>query len=130
MTLDGVFAEFTPPTTNPFSTDIIAGPDGKLWFSVFGDGQGYGKVATVTSDGAITEYPTSVYPDQLAFAPDGGLWFAAGNALYRYTALDGTLTQYKPTQELSSVQGIVYAPDGNIWFTDIGTTSIGRLHFN
>jgi virginiamycin B lyase len=56
--------------------EIIAGPDGNLWFV---DGASPPEIGRITPQGAITEFPTELKPPLglggLAAGPDGNLWF-------------------------------------------------------
>jgi virginiamycin B lyase len=64
-----------PPTYQfpvPYS-QIIAGPDGALWFTT-----GQTSIGRITTDGIVTEYttPSGHEPTSLTAGPDGNIWFA------------------------------------------------------
>lgn len=75
MTTAGVLTDFPPiQTKQPYN--IVAGPDGNLWFSEW-LGNSIGRITTA---GVITEFPISTAIDQwilrgIAVGPDGNIWF-------------------------------------------------------
>jgi streptogramin lyase len=113
-------------------SDIVAGPDGALWFAQ-GD-----SVGRITTTGRITIYGTrarqTTYLDDLGVeditvGPDGALWFTkkSGNAIGRITTA-AKLTEY--TQGISAGAGltsIAPGPDGALWFTEMSGGRIGRI---
>jgi virginiamycin B lyase len=122
------FTEFAVPTANSAPVDIVAGPDGALWFS-----EGLGnKIGRVTTSGVITEYPLPTgnsVPNSIALGPDGALWFTEFNAITGTSGIgrittSGTVIGYP----LSGIypQNIAAGPDGALWFTEHGY-SIGRI---
>jgi virginiamycin B lyase len=113
-------------------SDIVAGPDGALWFAQ-GDA-----VGRITTSGKITIYRTgagqATYLDDLGVeditvGPDGALWFTKkdGNAIGRITTA-GKLTEH--TAGISAGAGltsIAPGPDGALWFTEMTGGRIGRI---
>ena len=77
-----------------FPTDIVAGPDGALWFTeARGD-----KIGRITTTGDVTEYPiptAGAFAADITVGPDGALWFteSSGNKIGRITT-KGELTEY------------------------------------
>src|SRR5213083_803391 len=64
--------EFPIPTPKSYTKGITSGPDGALWLTE----TGANKIGTITTHGAITEYPVpSSGPEDIAAGPDGNLWF-------------------------------------------------------
>lgn len=58
----------------PQPRNIVAGPDGALWFTDPGDST----IGRITTAGEVAEYPTpriTADPDSLALGPEGDLWF-------------------------------------------------------
>jgi streptogramin lyase len=122
--------------------DIVAGPDGNLWFTVGGSFAADSAIARVTPEGAITEYTTGIDPDgnptDIALGPDGNLWFtergsfAASPAIGRVTP-DGTITEFSAgLKDGSRPREVVAGADGNLWFTDrasgsLSSPAIGRI---
>ena len=77
----GALAEFPIPTPDSDPGDIVSAPDGNLWFTE-GIGSlagGPGKVASITTAGAITEFivPGALIasPFALTVGSDANLWF-------------------------------------------------------
>src|SRR5262245_26607128 len=67
--------EFPVPTAGARPYTIVAGPDGNLWFTE----SSAGRIARITPDGAITEYPvpagTGSGPYGIAVGAEGDIWF-------------------------------------------------------
>lgn len=62
--------------------EIVAGPDGNLWFTGDGCGNGCQFIDSMTTSGALTRYVVPEYagnldrgPQGLAFDGSGNLWF-------------------------------------------------------
>jgi len=76
VTTRGVFTDFPTPTFPSFPWDIVAGPDGNLWFT-----ENYvSKIGRITTDGVITEFPvpnnaTGNAVLGITRGPDGYIWF-------------------------------------------------------
>ena len=118
---------------------ITAGPDGNLWFTIFGQQEGgtsigaIGQINPVTH--AIAEFPVQDgdVPDSITPGPDGNLWFT--------TQVSGDIGQINPTTHAiaefpSGIAGrsvsITTGPDGDLWFTGIDTIGgvggvVGRI---
>jgi hypothetical protein len=70
ITMAGAITEFPLPTANSRPETIITGPDGALWFTGI-----YEQLRRITTDGVITEFPTTSGGYGIAVGPDGNLWF-------------------------------------------------------
>ncbi|MGH9281686.1 MAG: virginiamycin B lyase family protein, partial [Acidimicrobiales bacterium] len=121
------FTEYPVPTPDSGPTDIVAGPDGALWFIE----SAANKIGRSTTDGIVTEFaiPTEASgPTAIAVGPDGALWFteSAANKIGRI-ATDGAVTEFPVPTEASAPLDIVAGPDGNLWFTENAALQIGRL---
>src|SRR5262249_30671121 len=101
ITPAGVITEFaTGITAHSVPAQIVAGPDGNLWFSEVGLGQ----LGRITTAGAVTEFsaafPAGSAPGEIAVGPDGKIWFTqlGGTQMGRFD-LRGTppLAQGGPT---------------------------------
>lgn len=101
ITPDGEVTEFPMPRPNSGPGDITAGPDGNMWLVELGgvmdgiavDGN---RVARVTMDGEITEFPIPSEggtPINIAAGPDGNVWYTKGAAVGRVT-MDGEITEF------------------------------------
>jgi len=98
--------------------DIVAGPDGNVWFT---NGSSIGRI---TPAGVVTtSKPASgaIAPRQLAFDPQGNLWFVdASHRLGRRSA-DGAFTLFPADDRIHVPQDLAVAPDGTLWFTNTPT---------
>ncbi|HEY2479327.1 MAG TPA: hypothetical protein VGI17_11435 [Solirubrobacterales bacterium] len=119
---------------------LVAGPDGNVWFTCFRDkpgGKGQAMIGRVTPAGDVTEFalPPRIGAGDLAAGPDGNLWFtySAGgfgppvpgysSAIGRITPT-GDVTVFRTGLRTSSRPGeIIAGPDGNLWFVDAGTSA-------
>jgi virginiamycin B lyase len=137
----GSIQEITVPTPGSEPSDIVAGPDGAIWFTEFRASQ-IGRLDLTT--GTITEFPipntdlffdiftqtltTSTGPRGITVGPDGNLWFAQFNAsrVGRITP-EGEVTQFPTPTPNSRPVGITAGPDGNLWFTEPVGNKIGRI---
>jgi virginiamycin B lyase len=123
------FTEWNIPTTGAGTTDIVTGPDNKLWFTE----ERVNKVAKIDpADGSFTEYPLpgnpntnppggNTYPNGITKGPDNNLWFvtSGGSAVTAINKMDtsGNLTQYLLNDlDFVAPDSLVFPGDGNIWF--------------
>ena len=116
------------PGATPY--DLTNGPNGDLWFT---DNGATKAVGYITPSGTIHEFsaPAGETPLQIVAGADGNVWFyaAAGppNEIVKMTP-GGTFTGYPFMSTLSEIaDNMVVGPDGDIWFSDMGTTSIGKI---
>ncbi len=116
-----------PGAGNSNSTpgQIVAGPDGNLWFT---NGHlGIYDLGEMTTSGKLTVYPCNsctAPPDAITNGPDGALWFTDWD-IGRITT-SGQITQFPVLSNYGNAgDGIVTGPDGNLWFTLGG--AIGRI---
>jgi len=119
--------EFPLPTAGNQPSDIVAGPDGNLWFTeVAGN-----KIGRITSRGIIKEFaiPTvNSQPLGITVGPDGNLWFAerSGNRIGRITP-SGSITEFAIPTANSFPYDIAAGSDGNLWFIEFSGNKIGRI---
>ena len=78
----GIVTDFP---VSSFPRDVIAGPDGALWFTELEQQPGDGSIGRITTAGVVTTYtdPTILSPGDITAGPDGALWFTderAGNS--------------------------------------------------
>ena len=120
-------ATTVPVTWGSEPFDIVAGPDGAMWFTDSGDNQ----IGRIGPDGTLTGYRLSTWSGGgIAPGPDGKLWFPeAGLARIASLTLDGRLSEFHlpATSVLAWTDRIAAGPDGNIWFTEHDTNQIGRI---
>ena len=123
----GQIAEYAIPTAGSTPTEIIAGPDGNLWFT-----EDVGnKIGRVTTAGAFTEFALSnanSQPLAIAAGPDGNLWFTEtnGNRIGEITT-GGTITEFSVPTAASQPDDITAGPDGNVWFSEAAGNKIGQI---
>ena len=114
---------FPPPYLGP--SDLIAGPDGNLWFLQDEGPNGAGLVARMTLAGAVTTFalPAGPQPTSLVSGPDGNLWagFDGGTSVARITP-EGVITMVPAPDGAFAPSALVVGTDGNLWFTTSGAT--------
>jgi streptogramin lyase len=109
--------------------DIVAGPDGAVWFTVRNPhGGGGGWIRRITDAGATTDFelgPTSM-PDTIAVGADGELWFSDGGFDLE-PSLSKMTTGGQITTGIALVtvarNGLVAGADGTMWFVTAGAPS-------
>ena len=119
----------TLPPTDPNYVNaldqIIAGPDGALWFTQPRDNQ----IGRITTAGVVTEYNVpapNAKPDAITRGPDNNLWFTAPglNLIGRITT-SGAIDTFSGAA--AGASDITAGPDGALWFTASAGNSIGRI---
>jgi streptogramin lyase len=115
------------PYPNSGPDQIVAGPDGALWFTESAGN----RIGRITTAGALTEYavPTPASePTGIAAGADGALWFTerAGNRIARITT-GGAITEFPPLDPGSAPTWIADGPDGRVWFSDKLHRRLGAL---
>jgi len=125
-----------PGTTNdPSPERITAGPDGNLYFIVFGAGSqqfGVGKITTGGFISYVSAFSTDApnFEDYLTFGSDGNLWVTDtfGHNIFRIASNGITafaVGTYNGVQE--AAYGITTGPDGQLWFTTFDANVLGRI---
>ena len=116
-----VITEFSIPTANSEPSNIVAGPDGNLWFTE----NRAQKIGRITTSGQITEFTLTSgnSPVGITVGPDGALWFAETSKIGRITTT-GQITEF-PLPTSNVAVGITKGPDGALWYT--GNRGIGRM---
>ena len=100
---------------------IVAGSDGALWFDSAGKA-----IGRMIVDGAVTYYPTTGTPQELAEGPDGNIWFTETGGLIGRLTPQGVLTEFSvPEASAPDARAIIAGADGNLWF--FGDGSVGRI---
>ena len=124
--------EFDLPRPNSGPGDITAGADGHMWFVELNgrmddrvvDGN---RVARVTLDGKITEFPIPSQggsPINIAVGPDRNVWYTKGGRLGRVTP-DGVITEFPLPAPAGGPTGLTAGSDrrpadrliDKLWFT-------------
>jgi virginiamycin B lyase len=135
---DGGITSF--PAGRP--TEMIAGPDGFLWFtdeadSTVGRISVKGEVMTYPLSGGASVFETPAEPEGIAVGPEGALWIAEQN-LGRIGRLmpSGEFREFPIPLPSGLPPGLPWQADpryiaagaeGDMWFTDPGTESVGRV---
>ncbi len=108
---------------------IVAGPDGNLWFTEY-DGN---RVGRLVPGGGVTEFSAGITagsgPFGITAGPDGNLWFTEqiGNRIGRITPA-GVVTEFSAGISANAgLHSIVAGGDGNLWFTEQNGDRIGRI---
>lgn len=132
---DGSINEFTEGLEGGELADIVAGPDGHLWFGIRGGNGLPAAIGRVSVTGEVTRSKglrVNTFPNDLAVGADGNIWFASTAGLRpglgRITP-SGTISQFDlPAYPHALVAG----PDGNMWFTygHHATAAVGRAAKN
>ena len=129
--------EFTIPTAGSHPGQIVAGTDGKVWFT------DNGKIGRITSGGSIAEFdPLSVKAyagetadvEAVALGPDNNVWFtmtaSSGIGYLGVITPDGDVENYAFSDATAPASdSIASGPDGNLWFvqTKAGPEQRGNL---
>ena len=74
ITPAGQITEFALPMTKGHPGQIVAGSDGRLWFT-----DGYGAVGRITPPGRYTQIKVSGEPVGIASGPEGQIWNSASS---------------------------------------------------
>ncbi len=126
----GTITNFPILTNGVNPLDIVAGPDGNLWFTEHTGN----KIGVMTPAGLlIAEYAIPTVggePNGITMGPDGNLWFAegpGGNKIGMITPA-GVITEYSTGLTANSTPAaITVGADGNLWFTEYSVGKIGRI---
>ncbi len=121
----GQIAEYPVPSASSHPVDIVAGPDGNLWFTENSANQ----IGKMTPSGVITEYPiptSASAPLGITAGPDGNLWFTeAAVAKIAKITTAGAVTEYTLPPNFQTPSYITAGSDGNLWFTLEGGSDAG-----
>ncbi|GLK16264.1 cell wall-binding repeat-containing protein [Herbiconiux flava] len=117
--------EFALPNPHGAPNDVVAGPDGSVWVSVFNDKQ----ILRVSHDGAVlataqlTGGPTSLTTDDA-----GGVWATeyASNAIAHVDASAAVTEHSIPTP--NSFPANIDVFKGYVYFTESNTQKLGRYN--
>jgi streptogramin lyase len=120
---------FMLPTAGSGPAELVAGPDGNIWFTEFSVGQ----IGHIAPDGTgAVEYPLPAgsKPNGIAVGPDGNMWFTdSGNNSVGWIAVTGgTVTEIPLPESDSLPAGIQAAPDGgDVWFSEQHGNRIAKI---
>lgn len=139
LTTTGELTEYPLPD-NVAPYDIVAGPDGALWFTEWEAGT----IGRITTAGAYQAFPivpavpltssTRLTPMSLTVGPERAIWFTdpGDNAIGRLLGSQGT--EYAMPAVSGSPQAIpksiVTAPDGSLYVSEENAKAIARVDPN
>jgi virginiamycin B lyase len=114
MTVDGSFDSWPLPRPESDPAQIVAGPDGALWFT---ERAGY-RIGRITTDGELSEFPLrpGLAPVGIVAGPDEALWFATDKRVGRVTT-EGEIETW-PVPGADNLYNIAVDEDGDLWITD------------
>jgi streptogramin lyase len=121
-------------TSTSTPTDIVQGPDGRMWFTESGRAR-IGSIDTGAASGVTTtDYPvTTLTSSPTAIMSDPAispyLWFTeqgAGGTKIGVMSTGGVMEHEFPIGSGSGLDGIAGGSDGNIWFTET-SGAIGEM---
>lgn len=122
--------EFRLPIVPSYPRDLVAGPDGDMWFAATqvhnfvrpGEGEAVQEIDRISADGQIGPVASPQPASALTPGPEDSVWFVNGGGIGRLMG-DGHVTEF-PLQTnfptTNTVPGaITDGPDGNLWFTGL-----------
>jgi streptogramin lyase len=139
--------EYAIADNRMLAEDVVAGPDGRIWFSQNNDLEGNldPRLVAVSTSGAFTEYPMPHDLDAMTVGPDGNLWITAGITLTMFPdepSMDPVLLKVSTAGQVlaeiplpappiagdrfDAATGITVGPDGNLWYARL-RGRIGRV---
>ncbi len=124
----GVFTQFLVPTPAATPADVVVDAAGIVWFTESGGGN-IGRLNPTR--GTITETATGVFPQGIAIAADGQIWFTSRfvpEAVGRLNPATNFVTVFPVTN--TGPQSIAAAPDGSLWFTQTTAGNIAKIGNN
>lgn len=148
VTTDGTVTKYpvvtTPATPNGTISAITEGPDGALWFTYAGNGDGsVSRIGRISMAGDISWFSLdSAYAHgslgDIITGPDGALWFSGnknGTGVIGRMATTGELTEYTDSRLEGSAHSFALGPDGALWFTRDGAMvaridTLAPFHFD
>src|SRR6266545_4971760 len=82
------------PGSNP--VEIVAGPDGNLWFTEYTYDASTAAIGRITTAGTLREFglPAGGYPVGIAAGPDGNLWFTKSPDKIGRITTSGLVTEF------------------------------------
>ncbi|MEX2106528.1 MAG: hypothetical protein WD810_06475 [Solirubrobacterales bacterium] len=122
---EAIITEFNSgltPGSKPMG--LVAGPDGNVWFTHYGN-EGVGPaVGRITPAGVITEFREGLgggYPQSLVVGPDGNLWFGIGGSKTSSPAIgkitpQGEITRVATLTSKTDPEELTVGPGGRIWY--------------
>jgi len=134
--------------------DIVAGPDGAMWFTQSAGGNPRGgqsyfpaSIGRITAAGSYSSYPVPASArsvpdlDAIALGPNGNLWFTetalgrigeitptvAGPVTHEFALPAADRLKEGVGSPVTSADTIAAGPGGDIWFTEQGSDAVGVM---
>lgn len=111
-----------------YPSQLVAGPDGNLWFS---EPAGLGRI---TRTGKVTRFPLARHcrpqceATSIAVGRDRNLWFTIlERGIGRITPRGHLTLFHLPPVQTGAPAFITPGPNGNLWFSEIWGNRIGRV---
>ena len=121
-----------PPGSFPY--EIVAGPDGRMWFTARGTTAATQSIARITTGGSVSAFFGGISAGSglggIAPGPDGNLWFTEQVGRIGRITPEGAVTEFSSGISAGAAPvEIAAGPDGNMWFTEEGSqvSRIGRI---
>ena len=114
------FAVAAPAVANPVPYQIVAGPDGAMWFTE----EGASAIGRIDPQGHIRQFPLTsknAQPEGIALGPDGALYVAENEGPNQYdthvarVSSDGRVREWNDSDYMP--QGVAAGGNGSMWFT-------------
>lgn len=109
----------TGDLNNGVPPDIVAGPDGNLWFTV----SNCAEIGRITTSGTVTMFSIPFKASDIAAGPDGNMWFT-GAGIGALNPTTGTVNPIEFQVPATSIAPSACAND--LWFTS-GSGSVGKI---
>jgi streptogramin lyase len=104
--------------------EIVAGPDGNLWFNEFNDVARFNPATGTFQQFNLPSIPMG--REGITVGSDGDIWVTQGNQIGRINPTTGSIQEFTIPGIYGAVNQIISGADGNIWF-GMGAT-LGRLN--
>jgi streptogramin lyase len=118
---EATITEFsTGLTAENLPTEMVAGPDGNIWFVTEDFGGTEPAVGRITPAGAITEFRDGLAgaPAGIVPGPDGNLWFGISGSppAIGWITPAGEITRFANLATRTQPQDLTIGPGGRVWF--------------
>jgi streptogramin lyase len=130
IALNGEMTRFRVPGRG-FLRDIVAGPDGNVWF-LHSARNGGPTVGRITPRGKVVEFPIhqrghhGAMSSSIVAGPDGNLWFAE-HSPPRISCVTprGEVTHFRLPNDMDRPADLIIGPGGDLWFSQWRNNEVG-----
>ena len=135
----------TAPYTACAVNNVVAGPDGAMWFTeaYCSTGSGAMRIGRITTTGTVTDFAVSPpsfvgIPWDITVGPDNNLWFTfrdkgscttycqSKTSIGRITT-SGTFTEFDAPSSNGAAGDIITGGDGYVYFAEQDVGKVGRV---